>query len=154
MKSEPGLAAEDLPPALSLPMRLALWMVAGLVLAGWLALVVLHVNDDYRVTHLQGVWTAMVEAARAGQLYPPLFDGEHYAGTRWMPLPILVNALAASLIGDSLIGGKVLAAVAASGALDAFERGAWGTKFPTVVASWRRAWTHVIPFQTPVAGAA
>jgi putative transposase len=31
-------------------------------------------------------------------------------------------------------------------ALDAFERGAWGIKFPTVVASWRRAWTHVIPF--------
>ena len=24
--------------------------------------------------------------------------------------------------------------------------GPWGTKFPTVVASWRRAWTHVIPF--------
>ena len=22
----------------------------------------------------------------------------------------------------------------------------WGAKFPTVVASWRRAWTHVIPF--------
>ena len=31
-------------------------------------------------------------------------------------------------------------------ALDAFERGPWGQKFPTVVASWRRAWTHVIPF--------
>ena len=30
--------------------------------------------------------------------------------------------------------------------LDAFERGPWGTKFPTVVASWRRVWTHVIPF--------
>jgi putative transposase len=37
-------------------------------------------------------------------------------------------------------------AEAASAALDAFERGAWGRKFPTVVASWRRAWTHVIPF--------
>ena len=37
-------------------------------------------------------------------------------------------------------------AEAASVALDAFERSAWGTKFPTVVASWRRAWTHVIPF--------
>jgi putative transposase len=35
---------------------------------------------------------------------------------------------------------------AAAAALDAFERGPWGTKFPTVVASWRRAWTHVIPF--------
>ena len=35
---------------------------------------------------------------------------------------------------------------AASAALDDFERGPWGRKFPTVVASWRRAWTHVIPF--------
>jgi putative transposase len=35
---------------------------------------------------------------------------------------------------------------AASAALDAFARGPWGTKFPTVVAAWRRAWTHVIPF--------
>lgn len=25
--------------------------------------------------------------------------------------------------------------------LDAFERGPWGEKFPTVVAVWRRAWT-------------
>ena len=35
---------------------------------------------------------------------------------------------------------------AASAALDAFERGPWGQKFPTVVATWRRAWTQVIPF--------
>jgi len=35
---------------------------------------------------------------------------------------------------------------AASAALDAFECGPWGQKFPTVVASWRRVWTHVIPF--------
>jgi putative transposase len=31
-------------------------------------------------------------------------------------------------------------------ALDAFERSPWGAKFPTVVASWRRAWAQVIPF--------
>jgi transposase-like protein len=35
---------------------------------------------------------------------------------------------------------------AAGAALDAFERGPWGQRFPTVVAAWRRAWTHVIPF--------
>jgi putative transposase len=35
---------------------------------------------------------------------------------------------------------------AAGAALDTFERSPWGTRFPTVVASWRRAWTHVIPF--------
>lgn len=37
-------------------------------------------------------------------------------------------------------------AEAAEAELDAFERGRWGQKFPTVVASWRRAWAHVIPF--------
>lgn len=35
---------------------------------------------------------------------------------------------------------------AAEAELDAFERGPWGQKFPTVVAAWRRAWSHVIPF--------
>ena len=37
-------------------------------------------------------------------------------------------------------------AEAAQAQLDAFEGGPWGSKFPTVVASWRRAWSHVIPF--------
>ena len=34
----------------------------------------------------------------------------------------------------------------AADALDAFERGEWGQRFPTVVAAWRRAWTRVMPF--------
>ena len=37
-------------------------------------------------------------------------------------------------------------AEAAQAELDAFEQGAWGRKFPTVVAAWRRAWERVIPF--------
>jgi len=37
-------------------------------------------------------------------------------------------------------------AEAAAAALDVFERGPWGVRFPMVVAAWRRAWTHVIPF--------
>ena len=37
-------------------------------------------------------------------------------------------------------------AEAALAELDAFERGPWGEKFPTVVAAWRRAWDRVIPF--------
>ena len=37
-------------------------------------------------------------------------------------------------------------AQAAETELDAFERGVWGKKFPTVVAAWRRAWDRVIPF--------
>jgi len=37
-------------------------------------------------------------------------------------------------------------AEAAEAELDAFARGPWGVKFPTVVAAWRRAWDRVIPF--------
>ena len=39
-------------------------------------------------------------------------------------------------------------AEAAQAELDAFEQGAWGRKFPTVVAAWRRVWDRVIPFFT------
>lgn len=34
----------------------------------------------------------------------------------------------------------------ASAALDTFEAGPWGAKFPTVTASWRRNWSRIIPF--------
>ena len=37
-------------------------------------------------------------------------------------------------------------AEAAQAELDALEAGPWGAKFPTVVATWRRAWDRVIPF--------
>lgn len=37
-------------------------------------------------------------------------------------------------------------AEAAQAALEAFEQGPWGQKFPTVVEAWRRAWDRVIPF--------
>lgn len=37
-------------------------------------------------------------------------------------------------------------AEAAAQALDEFERSAWGQKYVTVTASWRRAWDRVIPF--------
>lgn len=90
-------------------LRVPLWIVGGAILSCWIALAVLHVGDDYRVTHNSGIWAALAETARTGHLYPPIFDGEHYAGTRYMPLPILLNALASGVVGDPLIGGKVLA---------------------------------------------
>jgi putative transposase len=34
----------------------------------------------------------------------------------------------------------------AATALDAFAEGPWGQRYPAIVASWRRAWPHVIPF--------
>ncbi len=37
-------------------------------------------------------------------------------------------------------------AEAAEAALAAFEAGGWGKRYPTVTATWRRAWDRVIPF--------
>ena len=37
-------------------------------------------------------------------------------------------------------------AEAAAVAMEEFESGPWGQRFPTVAASWRRAWDRVIPF--------
>jgi putative transposase len=39
-----------------------------------------------------------------------------------------------------------VSAEAAEQELEAFAKGAWGKKFPTVAPSWRRAWDKVIPF--------
>jgi len=41
---------------------------------------------------------------------------------------------------------KAASADSAEAELTAFETGPWGQKFPTVAASWRRAWSNVIPF--------
>jgi len=41
---------------------------------------------------------------------------------------------------------KALDAEAGAAALDAFEAGAWGRKYPAIVQSWRRARPEVIPF--------
>jgi putative transposase len=41
---------------------------------------------------------------------------------------------------------QAASAEAAEAELGRFEAGTWGQKFPTVAASWRRAWTNVIPF--------
>ena len=39
-----------------------------------------------------------------------------------------------------------VSADAAAAALEEFEQGPWGQKYPPVVASWRRKWEQVIPF--------
>lgn len=41
---------------------------------------------------------------------------------------------------------RAVNAEAAAQALDAFEAGRWGQRYPSIVASWRRNWERVIPF--------
>ena len=51
---------------------------------------------------------SLASYANEGVVYPALFDGRHYGGTRWMPLQILVNGAAARATGEYLTSGKVV----------------------------------------------
>ena len=56
------VAADGPLSAVRLIVNGALWVAAAAVIVGWLALAAIHFRDDYRVTHVQGVWIAAAEA--------------------------------------------------------------------------------------------
>jgi Glycosyltransferase family 87 len=91
------------------PVSFVLALLSGIGALSYLMLAFAHLRDRFQVHHLQGVWMALADYAERGVLYPALYDGSHYGGTRWMPLPILANSLAARVTGDLIIGGKTVA---------------------------------------------
>jgi hypothetical protein len=95
----------------SVILRWALTVAGCVCVAVWLLLALVHIEDRYRVGHVQGHWMALAQYAAHGTLYPPLSDGERFGGTRHMPLPIMVNAAASRLTGEYLRSGKRVAFV-------------------------------------------
>lgn len=113
------LAAERPAPRRSWSKTLALLeklvgLLGALVLLSWAVIAAAHVDDTYHIDHVSGAWMALAQAANDGDLYPALYDGERFGGTRYMPLPILVFAAAARIGGDELISLKVAAYVIAA----------------------------------------
>jgi hypothetical protein len=93
----------------------ALVTTSTLVLVAWTYLAVVHVDDRYRLDHVSGARIALARALDAGFLYPPLYDGTHVGGTRFMPLPIVLHGAMATLTGEYVASGKLLAYLAAMG---------------------------------------
>lgn len=91
--------------------RGALIAVGASAIGGVLFLAAFHLHDRAEVLHVQGTWMGLAQYVNEGVLYPPLFDGEHYGGTRWMPLPILENAAASRITGEYLASGKLVGLV-------------------------------------------
>lgn len=56
----------------------------------------------------------------------------------WKDRKLMVPALKAIYRGKDAEAGRK--------ALDDFEAGPWGTRYPAIVQSWRRNWQHVVPF--------
>jgi hypothetical protein len=77
------------------------------VATSWVVLAAAHANDRYRVDFVSGTWLGLADYVRRGVVSPSLHDGQFYAGTRYMPLPVLVDGGLASLTGDLLLSAKV-----------------------------------------------
>jgi hypothetical protein len=87
---------------------------SGLVFGSWLLIAVAHVRDRFNVGHVTGTWFALARYTNEGTLYPPLFDGHAFGGTRYMPLQFVTHAGLARVTGDYLVSGKLLAYASAA----------------------------------------
>jgi hypothetical protein len=113
----PGARGTPVGPGLPGERWLARGLVAAsaLVVLAWAYLAVSHVDDRYALDHVSGVRIALARAFDHGTLYPPLYDGVHVGGTRFMPLPIVLHGWIARLTGEYVVSGKILAYAAAVG---------------------------------------
>jgi hypothetical protein len=94
-------------------LRVACAGVGAWILGGLALIAAVHLDDGYRTTHVSGAWMALAQYARDGTLYPPLYDGERFGGTRFMPLQILLHGGLAEATGEYLVSGKLLVAALA-----------------------------------------
>jgi hypothetical protein len=68
-----------------------------------------HLHDRYHLNFATGVYAALAARLNAGVLYPPLYDGAHYGGTRYMPLFFSLHAGLAHFTGEYIFSGKLIA---------------------------------------------
>jgi hypothetical protein len=106
---EPHLERVLVPPGrLVVAAMLALAAMSALIVLSWLVATIAHVDDGHGVDHVSGTWMALAAYANSGTLYPPLYDGQVFGGTRFMPVPILLQAAAARVSGEYLVSAKAL----------------------------------------------
>jgi hypothetical protein len=87
----------------------ALLVSALLVLASCAALAVCHLHTSFNLETGSGVQMGLAVHLNAGRFYPAVYDGEHYGGTRYMPLYFVLHAGLARLTGEYVLSGKLLA---------------------------------------------
>jgi hypothetical protein len=107
-------AEEILPSGESLTQRRVLALVHTLlvaasivVLGSYAILAVAHAKDRFQVNFVSGVYAALAAELNDGHFYPEVYDGSHYAGTRYMPGQFVLHAGLARLTGEFLLSGKL-----------------------------------------------
>lgn len=95
-------------------LRLIVGVATILGLAATLLLGFIHLSDRYAVQPTSGVLMALADYSRRGVLFPPLFDGQYFGGTRYMPVGTLLHAGVAALTGEYLMSGKLLSGISSA----------------------------------------
>src|SRR5919197_3555310 len=99
-------------PAMTVLHRWLEWgvrLLALVAVASWALIAIAHVHDTYALDHTAGAWMALARYVNEGVLYPPLYDGTAFGGTRFMPLQFVFHAGVARLTGEYLVSGKLIA---------------------------------------------
>jgi hypothetical protein len=86
-----------------------LGLLGGVAALSWILVSVGHLRDRYNTTHVSGAWMALAAHVNAGKLYPELYDGQRYGGTRFMPGFVVLHAAVARVTGEYLTSGKIVA---------------------------------------------
>jgi hypothetical protein len=81
--------------------------LSALVLFSWLVIAIAHIDDTYHVSFVTGTWIALARYVNEGVLYPSLYNGHAFGGTRYMPLQFVLHAGFARLTGEYLISTKL-----------------------------------------------
>ena len=95
-------------------LRLAVVILACLVLGSWILVTVARIDDSFGT---DGPWTGLSLYAAGGTYYPPLFDGQHFGGTRYMPLQFVLYAAVSKVTGEYFVSAKMVIALIAAGTL-------------------------------------
>lgn len=96
--------------------------VAGLAVP--LLVVAWHLGDAFGLDHTSGVWLGLAEWARHGVLLPGPHDGGVFGGSRYMPLPVAMDAAAGTALGSTMAGARVVAVLGTAALLAVVFRGA------------------------------
>ncbi len=117
MTSQNQIAVESLPGWVRIGRRvegyywIALMLFGSVALASNLFVAIRHLSTRYHMNHVTGAWTALTWYATHGQLYPPLVEDGFYGGTRFAPLSILANTIAAEATGEYFVSSKIVSLV-------------------------------------------
>ncbi|MBO0696856.1 MAG: hypothetical protein J2P46_00540 [Zavarzinella sp.] len=91
--------------------------LAVAVLAAALGQAVAHLHDLSQVNHVVGEWIALAQALSDGVFYPPLEQGGHYGGTRYVPVFFVLISGLAKVTPDYLVAAKLASLLSVGGLL-------------------------------------